>query len=135
MPRRLLVLALAISLAAVTAAAAGAATGPGNQKSGIVAAMNALLGKDKSKVTYQGIKVTTIPDKAWAIASVVPKPAFQATFQSFYAVLIKVPDLKSKFHWIVADFGNAFVGCGVASLEVLKDITGDSDPCPAGAFG
>lgn len=135
MPRRLVasilcVLALFTSLAGVAAAA----TGPGNQRAGIASALNTLLGADKSKVNYKGIKVTSVPDKAWAITSVVAKPAFEATFQSFVTVLVKVPDLQSQFRWVVADLGTAFVGCGVAPIPVMRDLTGTRNPCPPAAF-
>jgi hypothetical protein len=122
-------------LAATIAGGATAATGPGNQRAGIVSALNTLLGADRSKVTYVGIKLTSVPDRAWAIANVDAKPAFEATFQSFVTVLVKVPDLQSQFRWVVADLGSAFVGCGVAPLPVLRDLTGTRRPCPPAAFG
>ena len=121
-------------LAATLAGAAIPATGPGTQRAGIVSALNTLLGSDRNKVTYEGIKLTSVPDRAWAIASVDAKPAFEATFQSFVTVLLKVPDLQSQFRWVVADLGTAFVGCGVAPVPVLRDLTGTRRPCPAAAF-
>jgi hypothetical protein len=130
----LLVVVLAALIGLVCTAAAPAATGPGNQQAGIVAALNATFPDVRSKVTYQGIKITSVPDKVWAIAYVNPKPAYQATIQSFYAVLIKIPNRQSKYYWVVADFGNAYVGCGVASLQVVRDLTGTRNPCPPGAF-
>jgi hypothetical protein len=135
MHRRFLACLAVLGLTAATAAPGLAATGPGNQKAGIVKAMQALLGPDRSKVTIEGIKITTVPDKVWAIATAAPKPEFEATFQGFYAVLVKVPDRESKLRWVVADFGSAFVGCGVAPVPVMKDLTGERNPCPPAAFG
>jgi hypothetical protein len=135
-PRRLAASVLcALVLSATLAGAAASATGPGNQRAGIVSALDTLLGSDRSKVTYKGIKVTSVPDKAWAYANVVAKSAFEASFQSFVTVLVKVPDLQSQFRWVVADLGTAFVGCGVAPVPVLRDLTGTRNPCPPAAFG
>jgi hypothetical protein len=133
-PRRLAASILVLVLAATFAGTATAATGPGNQRAGIVSALNTLLGADRSKVTYKGIKVTSVPDRSWAIANVEARPAFEATFQSFVTVLVKVPDLQSQFRWVVADLGSAFVGCGVAPVPVLRDLTGTRRPCPPAAF-
>jgi hypothetical protein len=121
-------------LSTALAGTAAAATGPGKQRAGIVSALNTLLGPDRSKVKYEGIRVTSVPDRAWAIAGVNPKPAFESTFQSFVTVLVKVPDLESRFRWVVADLGSAFVGCGVAPVPVLRDLTGTRRPCPPAAF-
>ena len=126
----LTVLILSAALAGTTAAA----TGPGKQRKGIVSALNTLLGQDRSKVNYKRIRVTSVPDRTWAIANVDAKPAFEATFQSFVTVLVKVPDLQSQFRWVVADLGSAFVGCGVAPVPVLRDLTGTRRPCPPAAF-
>lgn len=135
MPRRLAASILTVLiLASALAAAAGAATGPGKQRKGIVSALNELLGQDQSKVEYRRIRVTSVPDRAWAIANVDAKPAFEATFQSFVTVLVRVPDLESQFRWVVADLGSAFVGCGVAPVPVLRDLTGIRRPCPPAAF-
>lgn len=135
MPRRLAASILcALVLSATLAGTAAAGTGPGNQRAGIVSALDTLLGADRSKVTYRGIKVTSVPDNVWAIANVDAKPAFEATFQSFVTVLVKVPDLQSQFRWVVADLGTAFVGCGVAPAPVLRDLTGTRRPCPPAAF-
>jgi hypothetical protein len=134
-PRRLAASILCVLvLSATFAGVATAATGPGNQRAGIVSALNTLLGADRSKVTYKGIKVTSVPDRSWAIANVEARPAFEATFQSFVTVLVRVPDLQSQFRWVVADLGSAFVGCGVAPVPVLRDLTGTRRPCPPGAF-
>jgi hypothetical protein len=134
-PRRLAASTLCVLvLAATFAGVATAATGPGNQRAGIVSALNTLLGADRSKVTYEGIKVTSVPDRTWAVANVDARPAFEATFQSFVTVLVKVPDLQSQFRWVVADLGSAFVGCGVAPVPVLRDLTGTRRPCPSAAF-
>lgn len=135
MPRRLVASVLTVLiLAAVLAGAAAAATGPGKERKGIVSALDELLGQDRSKVAYNRIRVTSVPDRAWAIANVDAKPAFEATFQSFVTVLVKVPDLESQFRWVVADLGTAFVGCGVAPAPVLRDLTKTRRPCPPGAF-
>lgn len=135
MPRRLVASVLTVLiLAAVLAGAAAAATGPGKERKGIVSALDELLGQDRSKVAYNRIRVTSVPDRAWAIANVDAKPAFEATFQSFVTVLVKVPDLESQFRWVVADLGTAFVGCGVAPVPVLRDLTKTRRPCPPGAF-
>lgn len=136
MPRRLVGSVLtALVLSAVLVGAAAAATGPGKERKGIAAALDELLGQDRSKVDYKRIRVTSVPERAWAIADVDAKPAFEATFQSFVAVLVKVPDLESRFRWVVAEFGTAFVGCGVAPVPVLRDLTKTRRPCPAAAFG
>lgn len=135
MPLRLAAsMLIVLALIATLAVAATAATGPGKQRKGIVAALDELLGQDESKVVYERIRVTSVPERAWAIANVEAKPAFEATFQSFVAVLVKVPDLESRFRWVVADFGTAFVGCGVAPVPVLRDLTKTRRPCPPAAF-
>lgn len=135
MPRRLIASILTVLvLFAVLAGAAAAATGPGKERKGIVSALDELLGQDRSKVDYRRIRVTTVPDRAWAIANVNAKPAFEATFQSFVTVLVKVPDRESQFRWVVADLGTAFVGCGVAPVPVLRDLTRTKHPCPPAAF-
>lgn len=78
--------------------------------------------------------MTSVPDRSWAIANVEAKPAFEATFQSFVTVLVKVPGLESQFRRVVADLGSAFVGCGVAPVTVLRDVTRTKRPCPPAAF-
>ncbi len=129
---RLAAITLALALAATLATPAGAAIGPGNQRKAIQAGALKLLPRaDRKKVVVQSIKVSTV-SRSWAIASVNAKPAFEATFQSFVVVLLKVPRINNSTYWVVADFGGAFVGCGVAPLAVLRDLYRARRPC-AGA--
>jgi hypothetical protein len=129
---RLATIILGLVAAAVLALPAMAATGPGDQKSAIQKAALSLLPKaDRNKAVVQSIKRSSV-EKRWAMASVNAKPAFEATFQSFIVVLLQVPRIDNSTYWVVAEFGNAFVGCGIAPLPVLRDLYGDRTPC-AGA--
>lgn len=133
MRRRLLALTAVLAFGASFAPFAAAATGPGSQKNAIVAAMKSWMTRDKDKVLFQNIEITSVPDKWWARVDVNPKPAYEATFQSFYAFLVKSPQSNGSFKWVVADYGSAFVGCGVAPLPVVKDLhAGGGNPCPPG---
>lgn len=134
MRRRLLALTTAAAVAATAIPLATAATGPGKQRKAIVAAMKSWMTQDRDKVLFQNIQITSVPDKWWARVDVNPKPAFEATVQGFYAFLVKSPRPNGSFTWVVADFGSAFVGCGVAPLPVVKDLhAGGGNPCPPGA--
>jgi hypothetical protein len=121
----LLVLVTALALAAP----AVAWTGPGKERRAIQrAALDLLQKPQRSQAVVRGIRVSTA-SKRWAMATIAAKPRFVDTFQSFLVVLLKVPLIDGSFTWIVADFGNAFVGCGAAPLSVLRDLYEDRTPC------
>lgn len=130
MPR--VVALLAVVCAAVLAAQAAAATGPGDQRRAIVSGALELIPKaDRSKWRVQDIRRSSV-NRRWAMASMDPKPRFEAVLQSFIVVLVRVPRIDDSTHWVVADFGNAFVGCDVAPLPVLRDLYGSRTPCAQG---
>jgi hypothetical protein len=83
---------------------------------------------DRSKWRVQNIKRSSV-NRRWALASMNPKPQFQAELQSFIVVLAQAPRLDNSTHWVVVDFGNAFVGCDVAPVPVLRDLYGTRTPC------
>jgi hypothetical protein len=126
--RRALAL-LVLVCAVVLAAQASAATGPGNQRGAIVAgALELIPAADRSKWRVQDVRRSSA-NRRWAIAAMNPKPRFQAELQSFIVVLVQVPRLDNSTRWVVSDFGNAFVGCDVAPLPVLRDLYGTRTPC------
>jgi hypothetical protein len=129
-PNRLLLLASCLTVTlALIAAQATAATGPGNQRWPITqGALELIPNADRDKWRVQDIKRSSV-NRRWAIASMNPKPQFAAELQSFVVVLIQAPRLDNSTRWVVADFGNAFVGCDIAPLPVLRDLYVSRTPC------
>ena len=75
----------------------------------------------RSRFNVTGIRVST-RSAYWASANVTPKPAFEATFQSGYAVLIRLARADRPGPWAVVDAGSSQVACGIAQTSVLRDL-------------
>ena len=66
----------------------------------------------------------------WASANVTAKPSARATFQSGYAVLIRLNRADRPGPWTVVDAGSSLVACGIAPTSVLENL--GLGGCPPG---
>ena len=66
----------------------------------------------------------------WATASFTAKPAYVNTFQSGYAVLIRLARSDQPGPWAVVDAGTDLVGCLVAPASVIRNL--GLGGCPPG---
>lgn len=127
--RRAVALLLVLATALALAAPAAAWTGPGKERRAIQkAALDLLRKPQRAQAVVRGIRISTV-ERRWAMATIAAKPRFVDTFQSFLVALLKVPRINGSTTWVVVDFGNAFVGCDIAPLPVLRDLYGDRTPC------
>jgi hypothetical protein len=94
-------------------------------KSSPVAGLRAV----RSRFDVTRIRVST-RSVYWATANVTPKPAFRASFQAGYAVLIRLARADQPGPWAVVDAGSSQVACGIAPTSVLRDL--GLGGCPPG---
>ena len=132
-PRAAGLIAAAAAAAALAGAIASTGTGATEQRRAakpaearaITAAVKnspvAGLRAVRSRFNVTGIRVST-RSAYWASANVTPKPAFEATFQSGYAVLIRLARADRPGPWAVVDAGSSQVACGIAPTSVLRDL-------------
>jgi hypothetical protein len=94
-------------------------------KSSPVAGLRAV----RSRFDVTRIRIST-RSAYWATANVTPKPAFEATFQGGYAVLIRLARADRPGPWAVVDASSDSVACGIAPTSVLRDL--GLGGCPPG---
>lgn len=130
--------AVAATVATLLGAGAVAGTGVGAsehsrapepaERAGIVAsAKGAIPTADRGKYRIVGVRVSS-RSRSWATATVTPKPAYRASLQGAYMVLVRSA-LTGR--WTILDLGTAMVGCGIAPDRVLTDL-GIGGECPPG---
>jgi hypothetical protein len=135
--------AIATAAAAIALAGAIASTGAGaseharTARSAEVRAITAAVKSSpvaglravRNRFNVTRIRVST-RSPYWATANVAPKPAYEATFQSGYAVLIRLARADRPGPWAVVDAGSSGVACGIAPTSVLRDL--GRGGCPPG---
>jgi hypothetical protein len=138
-------IAAAVALSAAIAAGVLATTGSGSgaaetarqgvpaEKRSISAAVKsspvAGLRAVRDKFNVKNARIST-KSAYWATAQVIAKPAHVATFQSGYAILVRLSEPTQRVGpWVVVDAGSSGVGCRIAPISVLRDL-GIAGECP-----